>query len=138
MGWKEAMEQIGGANLSFLTEDGEVLNFVVAGDPVLVEGKYQKQPTARVGIPIFSLDGFSLLVIGKRVVRRLNKYRDKFKEYAFRVIRHGEAGSSDTRYELNVISEQDIVARLFKVAEAGVDKDELQEAIDEARRVAVT
>lgn len=136
MSFKEKMKQFGGAALSFLTEDGECLEFMVAGDPELIEGKYKGKDTARIGIPIFTTEGFSLLVIGKRVARRLAKYEKQFPTVVFLLIRHGESRSTDTIYELSTIADKERVAKFIEVAKVGIDKDELTEAIASAREVA--
>lgn len=136
MGFKEKMKELGGASLSFLTEDGECLEFMVAGDPELIEGKYKGKDTARIGIPIFTMEGFSLLIIGKRVARRLAKYEKQFAEVVFLLIRHGESRSTETTYELSTIDDKDRVAKLVEISRLGIDKDELKEAFASAREVA--
>ena len=136
MGFKEKMKELGGAALSFLTEDGECLEFMVAGDPELIEGKYKGKDTSRIGIPIFTLEGFSLLVIGKRVARRLAKYEKQFPTTVFLLIRHGESRSTDTTYELSIIDDKERVSKMQAIAKIGIDPDELKEAIASAREVA--
>ncbi|GAI46524.1 unnamed protein product, partial [marine sediment metagenome] len=49
MSWKEKSKEFGGGDLAFLSEDGEVINFVVVGEPVLLEGKFKGRPTEKVG-----------------------------------------------------------------------------------------
>lgn len=136
MGFKEVIKDWGGGDLTFLSEDGEVLRFVVGGDPALIAGKFRGKETERAGIPIFTLEGQTLLVIGKRVTRRLSKFEDKFATTAFQLVRNGEANSTDTTYELTVIDDKEITAKLLKMRKAGIDKDELVESFKSALEAA--
>ena len=137
MTWKEKMQEWGGGEVSFLTEDGEVITFVVVGEPVLIKGKYRGQDTERIGCPVWTGDGFTLLVCGKRIARRLSKYEGHFKEWAFDVIRHGEQGDTKTRYEVCRCSDSELEKDLLKVAKAGVKPQELIEAVEAANEIAL-
>jgi len=136
MSWKERMKEFGGADVSFLSEDGEIVTLVVVGEPELIEGKYQKQDTKRIGIPCVTIEGFQLLVIGMRVARRLSKHEDHYAEYAFEIIRHGIAGDTKATYELNRTQNTELEKKLLAMA-AGINYDvEIDEAVASAREIA--
>jgi len=137
MSWVEKMKEWGGGNVSFLSVDGEAITFVVVGEPFLIEGKFKGQDTQRIGAPIWSIEGFSILVIGKRVARRLSKYEDRFNESAFDLVRHGESGDTNSRYDLTICDDQELTAELLKNAAGGVDLNELEDAIESARQIAI-
>lgn len=129
MSWSEKMKEFGGGAMSFLSEDGEAIMFVVVGEPVLLEGKYKGKPTEKIGCPAVTLEGFTLLVIGKRLARRLAKYESDFDKYAFIAIRHGEPEDRDAKYELKKVDNPELTKQLFN-GKAGVDyTEEIQEAV---------
>ena len=136
MSWKEQMKEFGGADVAFLSEDGEIVTFVVVGEPQLIEGKYQKQDTKRIGIPCVTIEGFQLLVIGMRVGRRLSKHEEHFHEYAFELIRHGEAGDTKATYELTRTGNTELEKKLLaSVSDTGYET-EIEEAVASAREIA--
>lgn len=136
MGWKDKVKEWGGGDVSFLSEDGEVITFVIVGDPVLIEGKFKGQSTRRAGIPIITLDGFSLLTIGLRVARRLVKYESQFDSIAFDLVRHGEQGDTDSKYELSICGNQELAEKLLAMQTEGVSPEVIDEAIASAREIA--
>jgi len=115
MGWKEKIKEFGGGDLSFLSEDGEALPFVVVGDPVLLEGKYKGKPSEKIGCPIVSQDGFTLFIAGKRLARKISKYEDRFGDTAFMAVRHGEQNDITSSYELKVVSDSELTKQLFEI-----------------------
>lgn len=136
MGWREKMKEFGGADVGFLSEDGELITFVVVGDPQLIEGKYQKQDTKRIGVPCVTIEGFQLLIVGMRVGRRLSKHEDHFAKQAFELIRHGEPGDTHARYELARTQDAELEKQLIATAKAGDFKAEILEAVESAREIA--
>jgi len=136
MGWQDKMKQWGGGDVSFLSEDGECITFCVIADPVLIKGTFQKQETQRIGAPVVTADGFTLLTIGKRVARRLAKYEKHFKEWAFDLIRHGEPGDTRSKYELKRCDFPDIEKACLAKAKAGVPQEDIDEAIKAASEIA--
>ncbi len=136
MGFKENMKDWGGASLTFLSEDGERVVFMVVADPVLIEGKYGRTATKRIGIPCVTEEGFSLLTVGMRVGRRLAKHEGAFDDRVFELIRHGETGDTNTRYVLKVLEDPDVFATLSALAEQPIDPEELAESIEEATKLA--
>jgi len=135
MSWKEKMKEFGGADLAFLSEDGECLKFVVVGEPVLLEGKYKGQPSEKIGCPVVTAEGFQLLVAGKRLARRIAKHEAEFNKVAFIAIRHGEQDDPSTTYELKVQDEAELVKRLFAVAKKEFKPDMISEAVEAATDV---
>jgi len=135
MSWRDKMKEIGGANLEFLSEDGEVIRFVVVGEPELLEGKYKGKPTRKIACPVITYDGYALFVIGMRLARRLAKYEKKFKTTAFMVVRHGGTEDKDTRYELMELDDKAVTDDLLERAKAGISKEEIAETLAAAQDV---
>lgn len=136
MGWQDKMKQWGGGDVSFLSENGECITFVVIDDPVLIEGKFQGQETQRIGAPVMTMEGFTLLTIGKRVARRLAKYEQHFAEWAFDLIRHGEPGDTKSTYELKRCPIEELEKTILTKARAGVQREDIDEAIKAASEIA--
>lgn len=136
MGWKDKMKDFGGADVSFLSEDGEMTTFVVVGEPHMIEGKYQKQNTKRIGVPCVTLEGFSLLVIGMRVGRRISKFEDHLHEWAFELVRHGDSDDTNTKYELARTSDAELEKRLLAAVQDVDYTAEIAEAVDSATEIA--
>jgi len=99
MSWSEKMKEFGGGDLAFLSEDGEVIVFVVCADPVLLEGKFKGKPSEKIGCPVITEDGFVLFVAGKRLARKLSKHEAEFDANAFMAIRHGEQKDITSSYD---------------------------------------
>lgn len=121
MTWKEKLKEIGGCEVAFLTEDGEVLQFVVCGGIELFEGKYKGAPTKRIGFPIVSREGMTILVIGMRPARRLAKYEEHFDKIAFEIIRHGEPGDQDAAYSVKPIDDPELTKELLTIKKRDFD-----------------
>jgi len=136
MGWKEKMKEFGGADVGFLSEDGELISFVVVGEPVLIEGKYQKQDTKRIGVPCVTIEGFQLLIVGMRVGRRLSKHESVIYKQAFDLVRHGEPGDTHATYELTHCQDADLEKKLLEAAKAQDYDLEIIEAVEAAREIA--
>ena len=132
MSWKENMQEWGGADLAFLSEDGEMLNFVVVDDCVLLHGKFKGKPTEKIGCPVVTEDGYQLLVAGKRLARKLSKHELMFAEIAFCAIRHGGQDDQNTTYELRIIDNDDLTRRLLESVEDAVDVDSVKDSIEAA------
>lgn len=135
MSWKDKMAEFGGGDLTFLSEDGEVIEFVVVGDPVLLEGKYKGKPSEKIGCPIVTLEGFALLVAGKRLARKISKHENTFDTVALRAIRHGEEGDINATYPLQVIDDPELTAKLFQAKVGGFSPDMIDEAVKAAQEV---
>lgn len=135
MSWKDKMKEFGGADLAFLSEDGETIHFVVVGEPVLLTGKYKGRPSEKIGCPVVTLDGFQLLVAGKRLARRIAKHEKNFGTDSFLAIRHGEQDDKDTSYELKVSDVKETTKLLFATAKRDFKPDMIAEAVEAAMEV---
>lgn len=133
MAWKEKLKEWGGADLTFLSVDGESIIFVVVDEPVLLEGKFKGRETQRVGCPVVTEDGFALYITGKRFARKLSKHEDMFKTAAFIAVRHGAEDDINTKYELRVYDDAEKTKELFALAEKEYRPELLVEAIEAAR-----
>lgn len=136
MSWKDKMKDWGGGDLSFLSEDGEIVTFVIVGEPFLIVGRFKGNVTERVGCPVVTSDGFSLLVVGKRVARRLSKHEKHFLKQAFDLIRHGTAGDTKTTYELARCDQPEIEKQLLEAAAKGNWKADIEDAVKAAIEIA--
>lgn len=132
MSWQDKAKEWGGGDVSFLSEDGEVVCFVVCGEPQQLTSKFKGTPTERIAVPVITLEGFSLLIIGKRLFRRLSKHEKKFKDTAFMVVRRGESGDSNTKYELTVLDDETLTANLFRTRDAEFKPAMITEAMKSA------
>lgn len=135
MSWKEKMKEFGGGDLAFLSVDGEVITFVVAGEPVLLEGKFKGRPSEKIGCPVVTEDGFVLFISGKRLARKLAKYEEQFNVVAFMAIRHGEQGDIEATYELKVSTNAELTAKLLGMRETEVTQEIIDEAVASALSV---
>lgn len=135
MSWKDKMKEWGGGDMAFLSEDGETIQFVVVGEPVLLSGVYKTKPSQKVGCPVVTEDGFELLVAGKRLARKISKYEEQFAIQGFMATRHGEADNPNTRYELTVLTDATLVKRLFDIAKKDFKKEMIKDAVAAAELV---
>lgn len=132
MAWKDKMKEFGGGDLAFLSEDGEVITFVVVDEPVLLEGKFKGRPSEKIGCPVITEDGFVLFVAGKRLARKIAKHEDEFNVSAFCAIRHGEQNDITASYELKVCQDKELTEKLLGMVEDEFNPQILKEAIDSA------
>lgn len=135
MGWKDKMKEFGGGDLAFLSEDGEVITFVIVGEPVLLEGKFKGRPSQKIGCPIVTEDGFVLFVAGKRLARKMSKHEGIFGINAFEAIRHGEQNDITSSYELKVLDNAELTAKLFEIKSRDFTEDMIGEAVKAAEEV---
>jgi len=135
MSWKEKMDEWGGGDISFLSEDGEAIIFVVMDEPHLLEGKYKGRPSERIGCPIVTLDGYTLFIAGKRIARRLARFEDRFKTAAFMLVRRGEHNDIETTYDLTVCEDVDTTKKLFALAKKEFKPEMVKDSIDAANEV---
>lgn len=133
--WRESMKEWGGGDLTFLSSDGEVIMFVVVADPVLLEGKFKNNPQQRIGCPVVTDEGFALYITGKRVARKLSKFEDRFGDTAFMVVRHGESGDINAKYEVSVLDDKAKTEQLFGIAKKEYKPALLKQAILDAKDV---
>lgn len=132
----DRMKEIGGANLLFLSEDGEIATFIVMQEPIEIKGKYGGRETTRVAVPVMTEDGFQLLVTGLRNGRKIAKLEKHFKTHAIEIIRRGEPEDTKTKYSVTLSENKELTAKLLKAAKTPIDADELSEAIASAKESA--
>jgi len=135
MSWKEKMDEWGGGDISFLSEDGEAIIFVVVAEPELLAGKYKGRPSERIGCPVVTLDGYTLFIAGKRIARRLARFEDRFKTAAFMLVRRGEHNDIETTYDLTVCEDVETTKKLFALAKKDFDPKMVKDSIDAANEV---
>jgi len=135
MSWTEKMKEWGGADVTFLTEDGECITFMVVDEPYEIRGQYDGADTVRIGCPVVTREGFTLLVVSKRVARRLSKFEPYFKKRAFDLIRHGEHGDVKSKYELVYSEEKNIVADLQAIIKRGISAEDIADAVAAAEEI---
>lgn len=135
MSWKDRMKEWGGGDITFLSSDGECIIFVVVDEPQLLTGKFKGKEQERIGCPIVTDEGFLLFVTGKRVARKLSKFESRFKDTAFMVTRHGEAGNIDATYDVTVMDDKEKTEQLLKLAKKEYKPDLLKQAIEDAQQV---
>ncbi len=132
MSWKDKMKEFGGGDLAFLSEDGEVLTFVVVGEPVLLEGKFKGKVSQKIGCPIVTEDGFALFVSGKRLARKISKHEKDFTGVALEAIRHGEQNDINASYNLKVSTDIELTQSLLEQVKGKDFKAEIKEAVTAA------
>jgi len=133
--WKEKMKDWGGGDLTFLSSDGECIVFVVVDEPQLLVGKFRGNPQERIGCPVVTDEGFVLFITGKRVGRKLSKFEDRFGNTAFMVVRHGEAGDINAKYDVLVLDNEEKTKQLFAIANKEYKPALLKQAIKDAADV---
>ena len=133
--WKDKMKEWGGGDLTFLSSDGEVIMFVVVDEPQLLKGKFRGNPNERIGCPVVTDEGFVLFITGKRVARKLSKFEDRFKDAAFMVVRHGESGDINARYDVSILDNKTKTQQLFDIANKEYKPALLKQALADAQEV---
>lgn len=137
MSWKEKVKEYGGGNFTFLSEDGEIITFIVVGEPVLMKSVYKGKEQERIGCPVVTEDGYQLFICGKRLFRRLAKHESVFDVAALQVTRIGAEGDVNAKYPVQVIDTPDIVVKLQNIRDNEFAPDMIQESVDEATKVLI-
>lgn len=135
MSWKEKMDEWGGGEVSFLSEDGEAIVFIIVGEPVLFEGKFKNRVSQRIGCPVITSEGYSLFIVGKRLGRRIARYEKDFDTKALLAVRRGEHNDIETTYELCVCPDAELTHRLFDYKETEFDETAVAESIKAAEDI---
>lgn len=138
MTWKDKMKEWGGGDITFLSSDGEVILFVVCDEPVLLKGKYKGKEQERIGCPVVTDEGFLLFITGKRVARKLSKFEPRFKDAAFMVVRHGESGDIEAKYDVSIIDDKAKTKQLHELAKREYKPKMLKQAVEDAHEVMST
>lgn len=135
MSWKDRMKEFGGGDLAFLSEDGEVINFIVVGEPVLLEGRFKGRPSEKIGCPVITEDGFVLFIAGKRLARKISKHESEFEHCVLQAIRHGEQNDVTAAYDLKVLDDAELLKRLYALRDTEFQPEMISEAVEAALAV---
>jgi hypothetical protein len=135
MTWKDKMKEFGGGDITFLSQDGEVIKFIVVGEPVLLVGEYKGSESRKIACPVICEDGFMVLVAGMRLARKIAKQEEYFNTCVFMAVRHGEEGNPNAVYELKVLDDAELAAKLFNLKQTEFKVDMIPEAIEAAKKV---
>lgn len=135
MSWKDKMKEFGGGDLAFLSEDGEVIRFIVVGEPILLTGEYKGTPSEKIGCPVITPDGYVLFVAGKRLARKISKHEEQFNSVAFMAIRHGERNDANAAYDLKVLDDVELTKKLFGMIETDYDETMIADSVKAAQDV---
>lgn len=135
MSWTEKMKEWGGGEVAFLSEDGEVMIFIIVSDPVLLEGKFKGRIAERIGCPVITQEGYTLFICGKRLARRLSRYEKDYDTTAFMVVRRGEHNDIETVYELSKCLDKELTAKLFAWKESDFEPDQVADSVSAAREI---
>ncbi len=135
MTWKDKMKEFGGGNFTFLSVDGEVLTFIIVGEPVLLKSTYMKKETERIGCPIVTDEGYMLFICGKRLARKISKLERSFETRAIMAVRHGEEGDVNAKYDVKLVPELDTFKRLAAIKKADFKKAMIAESIADSAEV---
>jgi len=109
--------------------------FVVVDEPVLLTGKFKGNPQERIGCPVVTDEGFVLFVTGKRTARKLSKFEDRFKDTAFMIVRHGESGDIQSKYDVSILDNETKTTQLLALAKKEYKPAMLKQAIEDAKEV---
>ena len=135
MSWKDKIKEFGGGDLTFLSEDGEALKFIVVGEPILFVGKFKGRPTERIGCPIVTEDGFVLFITGKRLARKISKYEEQFDNTCFIAVRRGGQNDINTTYELSILEDDAYRKKLFEIKNNEFSQQLIDEAVEAAKEM---
>ncbi|MCP3678957.1 MAG: hypothetical protein GY782_01135 [Gammaproteobacteria bacterium] len=133
--WAGKMKEFGGGDFTFISSDGEVLIFIIAGLPRLMESQFKGKAQERIGCPVITENGYQLLVCGKRVARKLSKFEADFETSAFMVVRHGVEGDINARYDVQKVPEKETFDALQKVKAEDFSEDMIEDSIKSALEV---
>ncbi len=135
MGWKDKMDEWGGGDIAFLSEDGEAIIFIVVADPVLLTGRFKGRQSERIGCPVITMEGYTLFITGKRVARRLSRYEDKFGTHAFLLVRRGEHNDIETSYDLSLCGDLELTQKLLAWRDDEFDPAAVDQSVLDAEAI---
>lgn len=135
MSWKEKMKEWGGADITFLSEDGETIKFIVVGEPVLLEGEYKGKASQKIGAPVVTEDGYQLFIVGKRLARKISKHEPLFPSALFMAVRHGDVGDPAAAYSLTIIDDKPLSEKLFKIKDTDIEENTIQDSVVAAQKI---
>jgi len=135
MRWAEKMKEFGGGNFTFLSVDGEVLIFIVVGEPQLLIGHFKGKENQRIGCPIVTDEGYMLFICGKRLARKISKLEKQFDTKAIMAVRHGGEGDVNAKYDVTAVPEKATFERLLAIKKADFKKPMIAESVADSAEV---
>ncbi len=135
MTWKDKMKDWGGGNFTFLSVDGEVLIFIVVGEPELLVGHYKGKANDRIGCPVVTDEGYMLFICGKRLARKISKLETHFEKSAIMAVRHGLEGDVNAKYNVMVVPEKETFDRLLAIKKTDFKPAMIAESIKDSAEV---
>ena len=135
MTWATKMKEYGGGNFTFLSVDGEVLIFIVVGEPQLLKSTYKGKTNERIGCPIVTDEGYMLFICGKRLARKISKLEKLFESKAIMAVRHGLEGDVNAKYEVSAIPEKATFERLSEIKKRDFKKPMIAESVADSAEI---
>jgi len=135
MTWAKKMQEFGGGNFTFLSVDGEVLIFVVVGEPQLLKSSYKGKVNERIGCPIVTDEGYMLFICGKRLARKISKLESSFDSKAIIAVRHGSEGDVNAKYDVTAVPEKATFERLMAIKKKDFKKTMIAESVADSAEV---
>lgn len=135
MSWKDDLAKLGGGDITFLSSDGAFIEFIVVDKPQIFDTTFQKQEQQKVGWPVWTADGFTLLFVGKRVARKMIALESKAKTKALSLTRHGVEGDVNAKYDLRIIDNVEPAKTLFETAKKDYNPSMLADAVEAAKEM---
>ncbi len=135
MSWKEKMKDFGGGNFTFLSVDGEVLIFIVVGEPQLLHSTFKGKENERIGCPVVTDEGYMLFICGKRLARKISKLEMHFESKAIMAVRHGAEGDVNAKYDVQIVPEQETFNRLIAIKKADFKTAMIPESVKDSADV---
>jgi len=135
MTWKDKMKEFGGGNFTFLSVDGEVIIFIVVGEPQLLHSTFKGKENERIGCPVVTDEGYLLFICGKRLARKISKLEKHFDTKAIMAVRHGLEGDVNAKYDVLVVPEQATFDRLLAIKKADFKHGMIAESVKDSAEV---
>ena len=135
MTWKDKMKEFGGGNFTFLSVDGEVLIFIVVGEPQLLHSTFKGKTNERIGCPVVTDEGYLLFICGKRLARKISKLEKHFDSKAIMAVRHGVEGDVNAKYDVAIVPEQETFDRLLVIKKADFKHGMIAESVADSAEV---
>lgn len=135
MTWKDKMKEFGGGNFTFLSVDGEVIIFIVVGDPKLLKSTFKGKENERIGCPVVTDEGYLLFICGKRLARKISKLEKHFETKAIMAVRHGSEGDVNAKYDVMVVPEKETFERLSAIKKADFKPAMIAESVKDSAEV---
>ncbi len=135
MSWKEKMKEFGGGSFTFLSVDGEVIIFIVVGEPQLLHSTFKGNENERIGCPVITDEGYMLFICGNRLARKISKLEKHFESKAIMAVRHGSEGDVNAKYDVQIVPEEETFDRLIAIKKADFKPAMIAESVKDSAEV---